>query len=89
MKTARKMQVMRVSFFKYNARCNKLKFVFTQKQPLRGALESRLLILVHLLVGYELYEHVISIKKDSEVAEATTSTVSIYPGYCDIGSTGI
>ena len=28
-------------FFRYNARCNKLKFVFTQKQPLKGALESR------------------------------------------------
>ena len=30
-----------MSFFRYNARCNKLKFVFTQKQPLRDALESR------------------------------------------------
>ena len=54
-----------------------LKFVFTQKQSLRGALESRLLILVHLFVGNEPYEHVISNKKDSE---ASTNTVNIYPG---------
>ena len=56
-----------------------------RKQPLRGALESRLLILVHLFVVNEPYEHVISNSKDSEVAEASTSTVSIYPGQdCDI-----
>ena len=58
-----------MSIFRCNACCNKLKFVFTQKQPL----ESRLLILVHLIVGNEPY-------KDSEVAEATASSVSIYPG---------
>ena len=68
---------MGVSFFLYDARCNKLKFVFTQKQPLTGALESRLLIMVHLLVGNEPYKHVISNNKDSEVAEATTSIVFI------------
>ena len=46
-------------------------------------LESRLLILVHLIVGNEPY-------KDSEVAEATASSVSIYPGQdCDIAWVGI
>ena len=46
-----------------------------------------LLILVHLFVGNEPYGHVISNSKDSE---ASTNTVSIYPGQdCDIGSTGI
>ena len=48
----------------------------TEAAPTRGALESRLLILVHLFVGNEPYEHVISNKKDSE---ASTNTVSIYP----------
>ena len=38
------MQLMRVSIFRFNAPGNKLKFVFTLKQTLRGALESRLLI---------------------------------------------
>ena len=84
MKIAREM-LLRVSIFRCNARCNKLKFVFKQKQPLRGALESRLLILVHLFVANKPYEHIISNSKASEIAEASTSTVSIYPGQdCDI-----
>ena len=74
MKIAQKMQLIRVSIFRSNARCNTLKFVFTQKQPLRGALESRLLIQVHLFVGNEPYKHDISNNKDSEVAEATVLT---------------
>ena len=86
MKIAQKMQLIRVSIFRSNARCNTLKFVFTQKQPLRGALESRLPILVHLFVGNEPYEHVISNNKDNE---ASTNTVSIYPGQdFNIASTG-
>ena len=36
--------------------------------------------IVHLLEGNEPSEHVINNSKDSEVAEATTSTISINPG---------
>lgn len=85
MKIATKMQLMRVSIFRFNAPGNKLKFVFTLKHPPKGALESRLLIFVHLFLGNE---HIISNSKDNEVA--TTSTMSIYPGQdCYIASAGI
>ena len=85
MKTGRKIQLVSMGIFRCNTRCNKLKFVFTLKHPPKGALESRLLILVHLFLGNE---HIISNSKDNEVA--TTSTMSIYPGQdCYIASAGI
>ena len=88
MKISKKIQLTTLIFFvRDNARCNKLKFVLTQKQPLRGSLERRLLILVHLFVGNEHREHVIINNNDSE---ASSHTVSIDPGQdFDIASTEI
>ena len=43
-----------------------------------------------MFVGNEPNEHVINNNKDNEVAEATASAISIYPGQdCHIASTGI